>query len=111
MLERGCRALLQGIFPTQGWNPGLLHCRQILYCLSHQGSPLTALGTVNGLAWLQVCRVGPVKSWEMGSPQATKVVGDGVPSSHRAQRSKRPYGTFLDFVFSLEAMRKLSVTM
>ena len=30
---------LQGIFPTQGSNPGLLHCRQILYCLSHQGSP------------------------------------------------------------------------
>ena len=29
-----------GIFPTQGSNPGLPHCRQILYCLSHQGSPL-----------------------------------------------------------------------
>ena len=27
------------IFPTQGLNPGLLHCRQILYCLSYQGSP------------------------------------------------------------------------
>ena len=32
-------SLLQGIFPTQGSNPGLLHCRQILYYLSHQGSP------------------------------------------------------------------------
>ena len=31
--------LLQGIFPTQGLNPGRLHCRQILYQLSHQGSP------------------------------------------------------------------------
>ena len=30
--------LLQGIFPTQGSNPGLLHCRQILYQLSHKGS-------------------------------------------------------------------------
>ena len=28
-----------GIFPTQGLNPGLLHCRQILYQLSHQRSP------------------------------------------------------------------------
>ena len=27
----GCHFLLQGIFPTQGSNPGLLHCRQILY--------------------------------------------------------------------------------
>ena len=32
-------SLLQGIFPTQGSNPGLLHCRQILYQLSHKGSP------------------------------------------------------------------------
>ena len=34
-----CNALLQGIFPTQGSNPGLQHCRQILYHLRHQGSP------------------------------------------------------------------------
>ena len=34
----GCHALLQGIFPPQESNPGPLHCRQILYCLSHQGS-------------------------------------------------------------------------
>ena len=40
-----CHALLQGIFPTQGSNPGLPHCRQILYHLSHQGSPRT-------LAWV-----------------------------------------------------------
>ena len=32
-------SLLQGIFPTQGSNPGLLHCRQILYQLSYKGSP------------------------------------------------------------------------
>ena len=31
--------LLQGIFPTQELNPGLLHCRRILHHLSHQGSP------------------------------------------------------------------------
>ena len=30
-----------GIFPTQGSNPGLPHCRQILYRLSHKGSPRT----------------------------------------------------------------------
>ena len=33
----GCHSLLQGIFLTQGSHPGLLHCRQILYHLSHQG--------------------------------------------------------------------------
>ena len=35
----GCHFLLQGIFPTQGWKPGLPHWRQMLYRLSHQGSP------------------------------------------------------------------------
>ena len=34
-----CHFLLQGIFPTQDSNHGLLHCRQMLYRLSHQGSP------------------------------------------------------------------------
>ena len=33
----GHHVLLQGIFPTQGSNPSLLHCRRILYHLSHQG--------------------------------------------------------------------------
>ena len=37
--EVGRLPLLQGIFPTQGSNPGLPHCRQILYQLSHRGSP------------------------------------------------------------------------
>ena len=35
----GSLSLLQGIFLTQELNTGLLNCRQILYCLSHQGSP------------------------------------------------------------------------
>ena len=35
----GILSLLQGIFPTQGLKPGLPHCRQILYQLSHKGSP------------------------------------------------------------------------
>ena len=35
----GCHTLLQGIFPAQGSNSGLPHCRKILYHLRHQGSP------------------------------------------------------------------------
>ena len=35
----GSLSLLQAIFPTQGLNPGLLHCRRILSQLNHQGSP------------------------------------------------------------------------
>ena len=40
----GCHALLPGIFPTQGSNPGLPRCRWILYCLSHKGSLTYDLG-------------------------------------------------------------------
>ena len=39
----GCHSLLQGIFSTQGSNPDLTHCKQILYLLSHQGSPLNTV--------------------------------------------------------------------
>ena len=36
----GSLSLLQGLFPTQGLNPGLPHCRRTLYQLNHMGSPL-----------------------------------------------------------------------
>ena len=39
ILEWVSHTLLQGIFPTQGSDPGLLHCRQILYQLSYKESP------------------------------------------------------------------------
>ena len=51
-----CHSLLHGIFPTQGLNSGLMHCRQILYHLSYKGSfkrlsvisqVLASLGAVN----------------------------------------------------------------
>ena len=42
----GCHALLLGIFPTQGLTLGLLHCRQILYHLSRQGSPFIGMHVV-----------------------------------------------------------------
>ena len=51
----GCHALLQGIFPTQGANPGLPHWRQILYHLILQGSPWilrwVAYPSSRGLSW------------------------------------------------------------
>ena len=51
----GSRSLLQGIFITQGLNPGLPHCRRILYQLSHKGSPSilewVAYPFSNGASW------------------------------------------------------------
>ena len=48
--EVGCHSLLQGIFLTPGSNPGLPHCRLILYCLSHQGSLCYIAGTPTRLS-------------------------------------------------------------
>ena len=47
----------QGIFPTQGLNPGFLHCRHILYQLSHTGSPCVALGrgVLKKPNWALIC--------------------------------------------------------
>ena len=44
-------SLFQGIFPTQGLNPGLLHCRQILYQLNHKGSPRILEWVVDSFSW------------------------------------------------------------
>ena len=47
----GCLSLLQGIFPTQGSNPCLLHCRRIFYPLRHLGWAI--LKRLN-IVWLQL---------------------------------------------------------
>ena len=59
----GTLSLLQGIFPTQGSNPGLWHCRQILYQLRHKGSPRI-------LEWVAIPSPGdlPDPGIEPGSP-------------------------------------------
>ena len=57
----GCHFLLQGIFLTQGSKPGLLHCRQVLYHLSHQEGSLVvdaqqiiSVVNVNIFSWIIV---------------------------------------------------------
>ena len=45
----GCHFLLHGIFMTQGWNPGLQHCRKTLYQLSHQESHLVSPPEIKSL--------------------------------------------------------------
>ena len=54
-----CHALLQGIFPTQEWNPSLPHCRQILYCLATRetqkywsGQPIPSPGCHLHCRWI-----------------------------------------------------------
>ena len=59
---RGKHSLLQGIFATQGLNPGLPHCRQIVYQLSHEGSP-----------WILEWVAYPFSSWSSWPKNQTRV--------------------------------------
>ena len=60
------RSLLQGIFLTQGSNPGLPHCRWILHCLSLQGSPSLQLLTPNS-QYVPLLSPGEVTSFRKGA--------------------------------------------
>ena len=72
MLEWGSHSLLQGIFLTQGLNPGLLHCRWILYQRSYQESP----GPQRSLRELEVLAAYTVR----GTPPLTQASSVGGPS-------------------------------
>ena len=64
----GCHALLQGIFPTQRSNPGLLYWRRILYPMKHQGSPRM-------LGWV-AHPVSRVSSWPGNQTGVSCVAGE-----------------------------------
>ena len=90
---RGCHAPLQRIFPTQGLNPGLPHCKQILYWLSHQGSPslryswqikyYCCILPTNIPKWfLRVVRCKKIKKSPLGPPWWLS----GKESAHQCKR-------------------------
>ena len=63
----GCHFLLQRIFPTQGSNPGLLHCRQTLYHLSHQGIVYLGLSLIwTVISWISLLLY---LSWKQKRPR------------------------------------------
>ena len=55
----GSHALLQRIFPTQGSNPGIPHCRWILYQLSQTGSPLSTQIIISSILTLETLHKKP----------------------------------------------------
>ena len=63
----GCHFLLQGIFPTQGLNLGLPHCRQTLYHLSYQGKEVPNRGTENYKTLLKEIK-GHLNKWDLEIP-------------------------------------------
>ena len=54
----GSLSFLRGIFPMKEWNPGLPHCKRILYHVSHKGSPTLLLILTLGFVLLSVVALG-----------------------------------------------------
>ena len=95
----GCHSLFQGIFLTQGSNPSLLQCRQILYSLSHQGSPMYHLGLSQAMA-------------PHSSTLAWKIPLDGGawwPAVHGVAKSRTGLRDFT-FTFHFHALEKEMAT-
>ena len=90
----GCHFLLQGLFPTQGWDPSLLNCRQILHCLSRQESPANPRHS-NYLILLRVRsqreeRAGShVITWcaapQRSGPFVKRILGTHAPTAHKSE--------------------------
>ena len=72
----GCHALFQGIFLTQGSNPGLLHCRHILYRLSHQDS-IPILSQVAKLLFERIFNISRVANFLRPEPRGEKHLQNG----------------------------------
>ena len=84
----GCHVLLQGIFPTQGMNLGLPHCRQILYRLSHKED---FVGGKEG-SLLRLKGLGAPSSQAPSPTLAPKSVGTGNQLGPCTKESPRPPG-------------------
>ena len=84
----GCHSLLQGIFPSQGSNPGLQHCRWILYRLNHQGSFFVPLQFIHHRHWVICWRAFPLTEILMAVPTAEEnIVLCPLPSSRLVVRN------------------------
>ena len=95
----GSRSLLQGIFLTQGSNPGLLHCKQILYQLRYKGSPTV-------LEWV-ACPFSSRSSWPSNQIRVSCIAG-GFFANWTIRDTPVPVGRwhllcrcFLDFIVIL----------
>ena len=73
ILERVATPFSSRSSSTQGWNPCLLHCRQILYCLSHQRSPLWFLTSILFLGNMHECIPPTCGTKRLTRPSTTNV--------------------------------------
>ena len=75
--------LLQGIFPTHGLNPGIPHCRRILYHLSHQGSPRI-------LGWVAYT-FSSRSSWPRNPTRVSSLQAYSITTELSGKLSRKPF--------------------
>ena len=80
----GSLSLLQGIFPTQGANPGLPHCRRILQQLSHKGSPRI-------LEWVTF-PFSSRSSWPRNRTRVSCIAGYSLPAELSGKHTEKQEG-------------------
>ena len=105
----GCRFLLQGIFLTQGSNPGLVHYRRTLYRLSHQGGPsfcCTTTSISHISKWVHVSKIKWVKSLKWKSKKKKACIAFRWDTS--LPYSKNHYGLSKILVRPDQRMRSLT---
>ena len=100
----GNLSLLQGIFPTQGSNPGLPHCSQTLYQLSHNGSPSilewVAYPFSRGSSWprnwtrVSCIAGGLFTNWAMREAQQDNGEGNGTPLQYSCLENPKDRGAW-----------------
>ena len=101
----GCHALLQGVFQTQGSNPGLLHCKQILYSLSHQVASLLKVNvyfeekpsTLYKLIFLKILYmyIYQVAQVEKNLPEVQKTQVQSMGQEHPFEKGMATHSVFL----------------
>ena len=111
----GSLSLLQGIFPTQGLNPGLLHCRQILSQLSHKGSPRilewVAYPFSSGLSWprnrtVVSCIAGSEPSLTELPPYQNGTLNGNIPMRNLIVRKSHTAPPFLISIWQMAFAKK-----
>ena len=91
----GCRALLQGIFLTQGSNQALPHCRRILYCLSHQEAVksitfLYSYLVISLIFYICICWEWLLKPWDFPGGPVKKTTANTRDSGLISESGRSP---------------------
>ena len=101
----GSLSLLQGIFPTQGWNPGLPHCGRILFQLSHKEAFLIPTSQSDPMTWSLYHTVS--ESHFQSFSYSFSDGSTGAPTSSPFHKRWRLGNMFIKYAIQLTSVKEL----